>query len=45
VSQYRRELHENLDALPFAGGLASSTRINADGSDSDSDSDDEPLNS
>jgi hypothetical protein len=44
VRQYRRELHEKkLDVLPFADGLASSTRINADANGSDSD--DEPLNS
>jgi hypothetical protein len=43
VRQYRRELHEKLDVLPFADGPASSTRINTDGSGSDSD--DEPLNS
>jgi hypothetical protein len=41
VRQYRSELHEKLDVLPFADGPASSTRINAGGSDSD----DEPLNS
>jgi hypothetical protein len=32
--QYHRELHEKLDVLPFADGLASSTRINAGGSGS-----------
>jgi hypothetical protein len=31
VRQYHRELHEKLDVLPFADGLASSTRINTDG--------------
>jgi hypothetical protein len=31
VRQYHRELHKKLDVLPFADGLASSTRINADG--------------
>jgi hypothetical protein len=31
VRQYHRELHEKLDVLPFADGLAFSTRINADG--------------
>jgi hypothetical protein len=34
--QYHRELHEKLDVLPFADGLASSTRINAGGSGSGS---------
>jgi hypothetical protein len=36
VHQYHRELHEKLDVLPFADGLASSTRINAGGSGSGS---------
>jgi hypothetical protein len=37
VRQYRRELREKLDVdvLPFADGLASSTCINADGDGSD----------
>jgi hypothetical protein len=45
VRQYRRELHEKIDALPFSDGPASSTRFNADADGIDSNSDDEPLNS